>query len=35
MVSHKGFAFFTKASAPILLPAGVEVVVAGKIWLPQ
>ncbi len=35
MVSHKGFAFFTKADAPILLPAGVETIVAQKIWLPQ
>jgi hypothetical protein len=35
MVSYKGFAFVTKTSAPILLPPGVEMVVAKKVWLPQ
>lgn len=35
VVSYKGFAFFTKADAPILLPSGVETIVARKIWLPQ
>ncbi len=35
MVSYKGFAFVTKSPAPILLPSGVEVVSARKIWLPQ
>ena len=35
MISYKGFAFFTKADAPLLLPTGVETVVAKKIWLPQ
>lgn len=35
LISYKGFAFVTKASAPILLPPGVETVVAAKIWLPQ
>ena len=35
LVSYKGFAFFTKSSEPILLPPGVETIVASKIWLPQ
>jgi hypothetical protein len=35
MVSYKGFAFVTKTSAPILLPSGVETVMAKKVWLPQ
>jgi hypothetical protein len=35
LVSYKGFAFFTKSSEPILLPTGVETIVAAKIWLPQ
>lgn len=35
LVSHKGFAFFTKVAEPILLPSGVETIVAKKIWLPQ
>ena len=35
LISYKGFAFFTKAAAPILLPSGVETIVAKKIWLPQ
>jgi len=34
LVSYKGFAFFTKSSAPMLLPPGVETIVAGKIWVP-
>jgi hypothetical protein len=34
MVSYKGFAFFTKSTEPLLLPAGVQTVVAAKIWLP-
>lgn len=35
LVSYKGFAFVTKTKAPILLPTGVETIVASKIWLPQ
>jgi hypothetical protein len=35
LVSYKGFAFFTKSPAPILLPTGVETIVAKKIWVPQ
>ena len=35
LVSYKGFAFFTKAAEPLLLPPGGETIVAAKIWLPQ
>lgn len=35
LVSYKGFAFFTKSAEPLLLPTGVETVMAAKIWLPQ
>ncbi len=35
MVSYKGFAFFTKSAAPILLPSGVETVMTKKIWVPH
>ncbi len=35
LVSYKGFAFFAKSPEPIPLPPGVEMVVAGKVWLPQ
>lgn len=35
LVSHKGFAFFTKSYEPILLPSEVETIIAAKIWLPQ
>lgn len=34
LVSYKGFAFFTKSSGQILLPEGVETIVARKIWIP-
>lgn len=34
LVSYKGFAFFTKSSEPVLLPPSVEIIVAGKIWIP-
>jgi len=35
LVSYKGFAFVTKSSEPILLPPGVETILATKIWIPQ
>ncbi|MFL6209798.1 MAG: hypothetical protein ACJ74W_13160 [Pyrinomonadaceae bacterium] len=35
LVSYKGFAFFTKSAEPLLLPTGVEIVMAAKLWLPQ
>ncbi len=34
LTSYKGLAFFTKAPAPLLLPAGSEVIVADGIWVP-
>ena len=34
LVSYKGFAFFTKSSSPILLPSGVETIMAKKVWIP-
>ncbi|HVF86871.1 MAG TPA: hypothetical protein VM866_04745 [Pyrinomonadaceae bacterium] len=34
LTSYKGFAFVTKAGEPIMLPVGVEIIKAGKIWLP-
>lgn len=34
LVSYKGFAFFTKSSAPLLLPTGVEIIETKSIWLP-
>jgi ethanolamine utilization protein EutA (predicted chaperonin) len=34
LVSYKGFAFFTRSAEPILLPGGIETIVARKIWIP-
>ena len=34
LTSYKGLAFFTKAPAPLELPAGTEVVQAQSIWIP-
>jgi hypothetical protein len=34
LVSYKGFAFFTKSSEPLLLPAEAETIAARKIWTP-
>lgn len=34
LASYKGFAFFTKSSEPIMLPAEVETIAARKIWIP-
>ena len=34
LVSYKGLAFFTKATAQIVLPSGVETIMAKKIWVP-
>jgi hypothetical protein len=33
-VSYKGFAFYTKTAAALILPADAEVVEAEKIWIP-
>jgi hypothetical protein len=34
LTSYKGLAFFTKSSEPLMLGGNVEVVQAGKIWIP-
>jgi hypothetical protein len=34
LVSYKGFAFFTKSPAQLMLPSGVETILAKKIWIP-
>jgi hypothetical protein len=34
LTSYKGFAFFTKCRAPLMLSPKVEVIVADKIWIP-
>ncbi len=34
LTSYKGFAFFTKSATEILLPPGIEIIVANKIWIP-
>ena len=34
LVSHKGLAFYTKSSEPLLLPASAEVISAKSIWIP-
>lgn len=34
LMSYKGLAFYCNADEPLPLPAGVELVVAGSIWIP-
>ena len=34
MVSYRGFAFYTKTPAPILLPPEAEMIRAKSIWIP-
>ncbi len=34
LISYKGFVFFTGSPTPLDLPAGVETVMAKKIWMP-
>ncbi|HEX8923027.1 MAG TPA: hypothetical protein VF766_16245 [Pyrinomonadaceae bacterium] len=34
LISYKGFAFFTKSPAPIMLPVGVELIRTKSIWIP-
>jgi hypothetical protein len=34
LMSYKGLAFFTKASEPLMLPSGIELVQAQSIWIP-
>jgi hypothetical protein len=33
-VSYKGFAFYTKSAAALILPTDAEVVEAERIWIP-
>jgi hypothetical protein len=35
LTSYKGLAFFTKATAPLHLPPGTELVQAKSIWIPN
>lgn len=34
LVSYKGFVFYTKTANQIDLPRSVEVIMAGRIWIP-
>jgi hypothetical protein len=34
LMSYKGLTFFTKSSDPVPLPPDVELVTAGRIWIP-
>ncbi|HLK69540.1 MAG TPA: hypothetical protein VKU19_39190 [Bryobacteraceae bacterium] len=34
LMSYKGLTFFTKSGIPLALPANVELVTAGRIWIP-
>ena len=34
LVSYRGFAFYTKTPAPILLPTEAEMIRAQSIWIP-
>jgi hypothetical protein len=34
LTSYKGLAFFTKSAEPLMLSGNVELVQAGKIWIP-
>lgn len=34
LFSFKGLAFFTKSDDPLTLPAGVQTILAEKIWIP-
>jgi hypothetical protein len=35
LLSYKGFVFYTQSSTPLELPAGIELVQAQKIWIPD
>jgi formiminotetrahydrofolate cyclodeaminase len=35
LMSHKGFAFFTKVSAPLMLPRDADIMTAKQIWIPS
>ncbi len=34
LMNYKGLTFFTKSGTPLPLPGGVELVTAGRIWIP-
>jgi hypothetical protein len=34
LLGYKGFAFFTESTEPMYLPARIETVRAGRIWIP-
>lgn len=34
LVSYRGFAFYTKTSAPILLPSDVDTIRTESVWIP-
>ncbi len=34
LTSYKGFVFHTKSTAPLPLPADIELIVANRIWVP-
>jgi hypothetical protein len=34
LVSYRGLAFFTKATAQIVMPSGAETIIAKKMWAP-
>ena len=34
LITYKGFVFFTKSPAPLLLPSGAETIMTKKIWIP-
>jgi hypothetical protein len=35
LTNYKGLTFFTSSTAEVYLPGEVEVITAGKIWIPQ
>ena len=34
LTTYKGLAFFTKSHEPLILPPGVETIIAEEIWIP-
>jgi hypothetical protein len=35
LTSYKGFAFYTKTSAELILPGNIEIISARQIWMPN
>ncbi len=35
LTAYRGFIFYTKTDAPLQLPAGADVILAKKIWVPE